>query len=356
MKEELNQIIDLRSDTVSSPSLEMLESIRTASLHDSYFEDDPTTKELEKYTSNLFGFEDALLTNSATMVNLIALKVNTEPGDTVITDEAYHLNYYEASGVALISGVTMSLTRTQDGIIEPEIIEELLYKRNKCKFNSKIKLISLENTINYFSGKIYPESKLLDLAEYSREKDWKIHLDGARIFNALLKTNTNFGFISKICDSLTLSLTKGLAAPAGGILLGNKEFIQKAKIINKWIGGGMHQSGVIAQMGLYGIKNNIEQISVDNNNAQILSKLLKNANLENVKISDPDTNIVIINLSLANIPSIKVIKELDKENVKLHEWSEYSIRAVTHKDISFGDIGIAANKIISVINRALSYV
>lgn len=258
--------------------------------------------------------------------------------------------------MGLICGVNMSLTRTEDGIIEPRIIDELLNKRNKCKLTNKIKLITLENTINYFSGKIYPENKLSEIAGYSRLKNWNIHLDGARIFNSLAQTGTGFNFVSTVCDSLTLSLTKGLAAPMGGLLLGSKEFINKARIINKWIGGGMHQSGIIAQMGLYAITNNIQQISTDNNNAKLLSKLLKDANLKDIKISDPDTNIVIINLSLVNIPSIKIVNELKKENIRLHEWSEYILRAVIHKDISSQKVQIAAAKIISVINRALSYV
>ena len=345
------KIIDLRSDTVTKPSREMLNTCFSASVQDSFFEADESTRALEELAFRIFGFEDAMFTVSGTMSNQIAVKAHTNPGDSVVIDETYHINYYESSSTAIISNVCLSTVKAPLGIIEKDLLEEVIKTRSKSIYNSKIKLLSLENSINFYSGKIYPYEKLYEISEYARFNGWKVHLDGARIFNALAAEKVSPISMSKICDSMMISLSKGLGAPFGAILLGSKEFINHSRILNKWLGGGMHQSGILAEMGFYALSKNFERIKIDNENARYLFSYLKKENIKNVNIREVETNIVMIDLRVAKITSNALVKNLELKGIKLHQWSEFVVRAVVNLSISHEDIKRCAVGIAQAIKE-----
>lgn len=346
-------MIDLRSDTITKPSMQMLEAVKGASFDDAFFDTDHSTRDLEKHCAKLFGFDEAMFTISGTMSNQLAVKVHTSPGDDVLIDQAYHINYYEAAATCLISSVHLNTVKTQDGIIDLNTIDEVLINRNKSIYGNKIKLLCLESSINYHSGKIFPFEKLSEVANFAMQQGWRVHLDGARIFNALAEDKIQPAVFGKVVDTMMFSLSKGLGAPCGSILMGSQEFIEKSKIYNKWIGGGMHQSGLLAAMGLYAVENNISRIKEDNNNAKLLGSKIKEAQIKGLHIPDADTNIVMFDLAQLKIPASKLIAELAIRGVRLYEWSEYIARAVANLNVTEQNIRFSAEEIIKTIKAMI---
>lgn len=342
-------MIDLRSDTVTCPSEQMLRTIQDATFKDVFFDIDPSTKALEDRCAEIFGFEDALFTVSGTMSNQVAIKTHTVPGDDVLIDQSYHINYYEAAATSIISNVHLQTVHTSNGVITSNILEEVLTNRNKSMYGSKIKLVCLENSINYHSGKIFSFDQLERTSIYAHSWGWKVHLDGARVFNALTKERIAPSFYGKIIDSMMISLNKGLGAPFGAVLLGSEKFIKRARVYNKWFGGGLHQSGLLAELGLYAINNNIARIENDNNNATLLASLINDAKIPSIQIPNVDTNIVMLDLSQLKIPAIRLINILAQNGVMLYEWSEYVARAVTNLSVSEQDIKYSAREIVSTM-------
>lgn len=284
------------------------------------------------------------------MANQLAIKVHTNPGDEVIIDHSYHINYFEAAAVSSIYGVHMSTTKAVDGLISVEDLCKMLSDRNRSKFNSELKLICLENTINYHAGKIFPLRKLKRISAFAKENRLLIHLDGARIFNAIIEENIPLNSFSLVADSMMISFTKGLGAPFGAALLGDSNFISDARRYNKWYGGGMHQSGLMAECALYAINTNIPKIKEDNGKAKLLGHLLSKSQIYGVKISEVESNIVIIDLSELQITADSLVNALITKNILLYVWSKYTVRAVTHKDVNINDIEFVVNEILEVIS------
>lgn len=347
----VDKMIELRSDTATRPTQQMLETIAHASFRDAFLDIDPSTAALEKRCAELFGFEEALFTVSGTMSNQLAVKVHTSPGDEVLIDQSYHINHYEAAAVATISNAHLNTVNASYGIIEPSIINEVLIKRNKSIYGSKITLLCLESSINYHCGKIFPFVKLKEISHFAQSYGWKVHLDGARILNALAEEQIPLSALSPFLDSMMLSLSKGLGAPFGSILLGSGEFIRQARVYNKWLGGGMHQSGMFAEMGLYAINNNIARIKEDNANAKLLASLIKEANIRDLEIPQVETNIVMLDLTQLNIPAKNLISQLEVQGIKLYEWTEYVARAVTSLNVTEASIRASARQIIATLKN-----
>lgn len=342
-------MIDLRSDTVTVPSEQMLETIKVSSLKDVFFDVDSTTRALEDRCAKKFGFEDAMFVVSGTMANQVAIKTHTTSGDEVLIDQSYHIHYYESGATAIISGVHLQAIHTTDGIITPDSVEAVLASRTRSVYGNKIKLLCLENSINYHSGKIFAFDKLKNISLFARSQGWRVHLDGARIFNAIAKEKVHPKLYGDIADSMMISLNKGLGVPFGAILMGSKSFIKNARIYNKWFGGGLHQSGLLAGMGLYAIDHNVSRIEDDNDNATLLALLINKANIQNLHIPSVETNIVILDLSKLKIPALELISLLSTKGIMLHEWSEYRARAVTNLNVSDEDVTSGAREIISAI-------
>ena len=323
------KIIDLRSDTVTKPSKAMLDAMIDAQVGDDVFKEDPTTIELENYTANLFHKEAGLFCPSGTMSNQIAIKVHTQPGDEVICDVNSHIYNYEGGGISFNSGVQAKLIIGNEGRLSPQLIEPAI--NGDFDWLTKTTLVSLENTVNRAGGSYYTVNQIKPITDLCKQHNLKLHLDGARIFNALIESKDTTKQTGECFDSISICLSKGLGAPVGSILLGDKEFIKKARRIRKVFGGGMRQSGILAAAGLFALKNNVTRLKEDHIRAKKLeNELLKLNYVESVL--PVYTNIVIFNLKADIISGNIFENKLAEHNIKISAFGKNTIRMVTHLD------------------------
>lgn len=325
------ELIDLRSDTVTRPSSAMLETMMTAKVGDDVFNEDPTVKELEHYAADLFGKDAGLYCPSGTMTNQIAIKVHTQPGDEVICDVNSHIYNYEGGGISFNSGVQARLIQGNEGRLTPEMIEPCI--NGDFDWLTRTTLVSLENTVNRAGGSFYTNQQIQPVYELCRDKHLKLHLDGARIFNALVETGDTARETGLFFDSISICLSKGLGAPVGSVLLGEKEFIRKARRYRKVFGGGMRQAGFLAAAGLYALKNNISRLKEDHSKAKQLETALSKLPFTE-SILPVYTNIVIFNLKKDVITGEQFEKKLAEKNIKISAFGKQTIRFVTHLDFT----------------------
>lgn len=344
------EVIDLRSDTVTKPCAEMLKYMCNTEMGDNFYREDRKTQELEEYCSEYFGKEAALFTISGTMGNQVALRTYIQPGNEIILDASYHINYYEHSSTALL-GAAVNLLHTPNGIIHKEDLLQALKNRYRSFLTGKPKLICLENTINYHSGTIYPLTVFQEISFLAKENSLNLYLDGARLLNACIALNTNVQEYTSCVDSLMISFNKGLGAPMGAILLGNKDFIEEARKYQNWYGGGLHQSGIIAAAALFAIKHNVNRLDQDHINAKIFANLLAESSKIQINPSAISTNIVMFSLK-SSTTSIETFIQLAKENnILLYPWNHHTIRAVIHKDVNKNQIKEAAYRLLKIISK-----
>ena len=319
-------MIDLRSDTLTVPSEEMLKYMYEAEVGDDVFEEDPTVSILEKKISNQFGFDDALFCPSGTMTNQIAIKVHTNPGDEVICDRLSHIYNYEAGGVAFNSLCSVRLINSKRGVMD-----SLHIKKNINNYNDihlpVTSLVCLENTTNKGGGDYYTLRQISDIYSICKENNLKLHLDGARIFNAILESKISCNEMGSFFDSISVCLSKGLGCPVGSILLGDKEFIAKSRRIRKIFGGGMRQVGYLAAAGKYALENHVDRLAEDHNRAQLIADTLTKLNyVENLR--PVETNIVLFDVKDSHINTFK--KSLDMKNIQASFMGERTVRFVTN--------------------------
>jgi threonine aldolase len=323
-------IIDLRSDTVSKPTPAMKQAMMNAEVGDDVYGEDPTVNELEAQAANLFGKKAGLFCPSGTMTNQIAIKVHTQPGDELICAENSHVYKYEGGGVAFNSGVQIKLLAGDYGRITASQIEEAI---NADDIHFPVsKLVCLENTSNRGGGSIYDLEEISRIAALCKTKNIGLHLDGARIFNALVERNHSAKQLGEQFDSISVCLSKGLGAPVGSVLLGTSAFITKAKRIRKVFGGGMRQAGFIAAAGLYALNNHVDRLKEDHANAKVIAKELEK--LPSVKMIMPvETNIIIFQLN-SFAEADKLHAHLKENNILCGRIAADSLRMVFHLDIS----------------------
>lgn len=323
------QIIDLRSDTVTKPSKAMMEAMFKAEVGDDVFKEDPTIIELENYSAKLFGKEAALFCPSGTMTNQIAIKVHTQPGDELLCDVNSHIYNYEGGGISFNSGVQAKLLLGNEGRLSAQLIEQNI--NLDFDWLTRTSLVSLENTVNKAGGSYYTIEQIKPIAELCKKNNLKLHLDGARIFNALVESNESTQETGKYFDSISICLSKGLGAPIGSLLLGEKEFIKHARKIRKVFGGGMRQAGILAAAGLYALKNNINRLKEDHSRAKKIGQEL--GKLPYVESVLPVyTNIVIFNLRSEIITGEAFEKKLSDTGIKVSMFGKHTVRMVTHLD------------------------
>jgi len=283
-------IIDLRSDTVTKPSKAMLEAMMHAEVGDDVFEEDPTVMQLEAMAAGIFGKEAGLFCPSGTMTNQVAVKVHTRPGDEVICDKTAHMYLYEGGGIAFNSGASVRLINGNRGRFTAE---EVLGNINADNVHFPVtRLVVVENTVNRGGGAIWKFADIKDIASVCRNNKLKLHLDGARIFNALAETGEKPIEYGALFDSVSVCLSKGLGAPIGSVLLGDKEFIKQARRVRKVLGGGMRQVGILAAAGIFALQNNIERLKDDHRRAKALEKILQKVPFVQ-EVLPVETNIVI---------------------------------------------------------------
>lgn len=324
-------MIDLRSDTVTQPSPKMLEAMHSAQVGDDVFGEDPTVNELEDITAAMFGKEAGLFCPSGTMTNQIAIKVHTQPGDELICDVNAHIYNYEGGGISFNSGVQAKLLTGDEGRLSAVAIEANI--NGHYDWLTRTSLVCLENTVNRAGGSYYSAAQIEPIAALCKQQDLQLHLDGARIFNALSVTKESAKQIGSYFDSISVCLSKGLGAPVGSVLLGKKDFIQKARKVRKVFGGGMRQAGILAAAGIYALKNNIERLEEDHRRAAVLGSMI--ADLPFVQSVLPVyTNIVIFHLDPKKINGSSFEKQMLERGIRVSSFGKQTIRLVTHLDFT----------------------
>lgn len=320
-------MIDLRSDTVTKPSSAMKEAMMNAELGDDVFGEDPTVKKLEEKLSSMFGMEAGLFCPSGTMTNQIAIKTHTQPLDEIICDKICHIYNHETGGWAFHSGVSVRLTEGERGKMTVAQIEELILPDHDWLPNTR--MVAIENTVNKGGGSVYTVEEMKAISSFCRSKNLIIHLDGARIFNALTASGKKPADLSGIFDSISVCISKGLGAPVGSVLLGKKDFIKRARKIRKVMGGGMRQSGILAAACIYALDNNVLRLTDDHRRAKQLADAL--SEVKWVKnILPVETNIVVFEVA----DSTAVAATLAKHNIRVQAFSPTLLRMVTHLDFT----------------------
>ncbi len=324
-------LIDLRSDTVTRPTLTMLEAMFSAKVGDDVFNEDPTVLLLEQKSAALFGKEAGLFCPSGTMTNQIAIKCHTQPGDELLCDINSHIYNYEGGGIASNSGVQSKLIHGDRGRLNALQIKENI--NGDFDWLAKTSLVCLENTVNKAGGSYYDLNTLKEIKQVCQQHHLSLHLDGARIFNALVETNDSTPEIGNQFDSISICLSKGLGAPVGSVLLGTSSFIKKARRVRKVFGGGMRQAGYLAAAGIYALDNHIHRLREDHQRAKTLENIL--LTLPYVKNVIPvDTNIVIFELP-QTILAVDFALKLKEKQLLVSVFGKHTIRLVTHLDFTY---------------------
>ena len=323
--------MDFRSDTVTQPTQAMREVMFSAPVGDDVYGDDPTVNELEQFAAKLAGFEAALFTTSGTQANLLGLMAHCERGDEYLCGQQAHNYKYEAGGAAVLGSIQpQPIENNPDGTLPFDKLEAAI-KPDDAHF-ARTRLLSLENTIN---GKVIPLSYLAEAREFVNKHNLKLHLDGARVFNAAVALDVPVKEIGQYFDSMTICLSKGLAAPVGSLLLGSKEYIAKARRLRKMVGGGMRQAGILAAAGKLAITEQVAQLKQDHINAKALAEGLAELPGFSVNPDFVQTNIVFAKLD-AKVDIQSIAEQLKQQNIIISPGNP--IRFVTHKDISAEDI------------------
>jgi threonine aldolase len=322
--------VDLRSDTVTKPTKGMLEAMWSAQVGDDVYGEDETVNALERKLAAVFGMEAGLFCPSGTMTNQIAIKCFTQPLDEVIADETAHVYRYEGGGIAFNSAASVRLLYGDRGRLTAEQIAEQINPENI--HYPRTSLVVLENTVNRGGGSCYMLSQLTPIANLCKERGLKLHLDGARIFNALVATGDDPKGYGKLFDGISVCLSKGLGAPVGSVLLGSAETIKQARRIRKVFGGGMRQAGYLAAAGMYALDHQVKRLAEDHQHAQVLGEaLLKQPYVKS--LMQVDTNIVIFELHDA-YPAEDFVKQLRQKEILCNTFGKQQVRFVTHLDVT----------------------
>ncbi len=322
------KIIDLRSDTVTRPTTAMRAVMATAEVGDDVFGDDPTVNALQEKTADMVGMQAALFLPSGTQSNLCGLMAHCARGDEYIVGQNAHTYRYEGGGAAVLGSIQpQPIENAADGTIAIDKIRAAV-KPDDSHF-AITRLIALENTIG---GKVLAEQYMADVQSFAREKSLAMHLDGARLFNAAVKTNRNAKEICAYFDSVSICLSKGLGAPAGSVLCGSKELIKRAQRHRKMLGGGMRQAGFLAAAGIYALDHHVSRLQDDHDNATRLATGLKEIKL--LMLTMPDTNILFVDVPLADVAALQT--HLDHAGITVIVGAH--TRLVTHLDVTASDV------------------
>jgi threonine aldolase len=308
----------------------MLEAMFHAEVGDDVFGEEPTVIALEQKAAKMFGKEAAVFCPSGTMTNQIAIKVHTQPGDEVLCDVTAHIYNYEGGGISFNSGAQAKLIQGERGRISGKQVQESV--NPAFDWLTRTSLVCIENTANRAGGSYYTLQQMQEVAEVCKKNKLAYHLDGARIFNAIVENSYMTADLGKIFDSVSICLSKGLGAPVGSLLLGDAEFIRKARRVRKVFGGGMRQAGYLAAAGIYALDNNVGRLKEDHRRAKQLAETMsKLSYIDN--ILPVDTNIIIFNLNEKMNPE-KFVQKLGENDIKAVGFGKQAIRFVTHLDFT----------------------
>ncbi len=341
------KIIDLRSDTVTLPTLTMREAIMNAPLGDDVYQEDATVNELQRRAARVMGKEAALFLPSGTMGNLTALMAHTQPGEEVILEEEAHIYYYEVGGLARVAGLMPKTLKGIRGHLTAEIVKNALRSEN-IHF-PETSLVCLENTHNRAGGTVMPMEQLTELGEFCRSAGLKLHMDGARVFNAVVALGVEPREIAAHVDSVTFCLSKGMAAPAGSLLVGEEAFIRKARKMRKLLGGGMRQAGVLASAGLIALEEAKERLERDHELTKRLAEELCEIPQIIINPKDVETNILVFQIDPSWGKAEKFTGILKEKGVLSGDMGPQTVRFVTHYQVEAEDIPIIIKAVQEVV-------
>jgi threonine aldolase len=344
---ETEAAVELRSDTFTLPTAAMRRAMAEAEVGDDVYGEDPTMNRLQARAAEIFEREAALFVPSGSMGNLLAIKTLTRPGMEVICEERAHVNLYELASISAIAGCMPRAVAAPDGILTWNVIEPLI--RPKTYYYSQTGLIALENTHNMHGGTVYPPAIAEDLCDRAHGAGIAVHLDGARIFNAAVALGRDVASLTRKFDSVMFCLSKGLGAPVGSMLVGSLEFIERARIGRKMLGGGMRQAGVLAAAGLVALEETPKILHRDHENARYLAEGL--ARVEGIAI-DPKkvvTNIVIFDVGPTARTAHEICEELGRRGIRCEPTRKFAIRMVTHYNVDRAGIDRALAAMSDVV-------
>ncbi|MET3728555.1 threonine aldolase [Fictibacillus halophilus] len=339
-------MIDLRSDTLTQPTKEMRDAIYSATVGDDVYGEDPTINKLEKLAAEITGKEAALFVTSGTQGNQLAVLAQCSPGDEIIVESESHIFFYEGAAISALAGVQPRVIAGARGEMDPALVRQAI--RSDDIHFPDTSLICLENTHNRSGGSVVSLENMKSIYDVAKDAAIPVHIDGARLFNAVVATNKDVKDFTQYCDSVQICLSKGLGSPVGSILAGDQKFIQKARKWRKRLGGGMRQAGFLAASGIISLTKMVDRLAEDHDKAQKLAEAI-----EDIKgltlVNHPQTNIVIVNIEKTDQKNEAFLEKLKQEGVLAVSFGEGQIRLTTHYDVSDVDI----NHAISALRRVV---
>jgi threonine aldolase len=340
--------VDLRSDTVTRPSEEMRRAMAAAQVGDDVYGEDPTVNKLQKRAAEMFGKEAALFVPTGCMGNLIAIKIWTHHGNEVICEDRSHVNLYELASMSAIAGCMPRAVRGgNDGILTWKQIESAI--RPKIYYDSQTALVCLENSSNMAGGTVYHTDRVNEICDGAHALGLKVHLDGARIFNAAVSLGDTVANMTKRVDSVMFCLSKGLGAPVGSMIVGSKEFIERARVYRKMFGGGMRQVGILAAAGLLALEYSPARLHEDHSNARHLADGIAQIPGLQIDPASVKTNIVIFDCSATRMNAVELCDALHARGIWAQDTAFYSVRMVTHWNVSRAQIDRALQELKAVV-------
>jgi threonine aldolase len=345
------KIIDLRSDTVTRPSLAMRRAMAEAEVGDDVYLEDPTVNRLQARAAEIFGREAGLFVPSGSMGNLTCIMAQTTRGQEVICEASGHVYNYEMASMCALAGVLPRVIHADNGIMTWAQIAPAI--REKAYHRSQTRLVALENTHNMAGGTVYPTRLTQAICENAHEAGLKVHLDGARVFNAAVYLGESVATITRGFDSVQFCLSKGLGAPVGSMIVGTKEFIERCRVIRKMLGGGMRQVGVLAAAGLVALEEGPKRLHIDHENAKVLAKGLADIPRIGIDPAQVQTNIVIYDVHQSGLSSTEFLQKLGQRKVLGGAVDARKIRMVTHLDVDRQDVERAVQIIAQVAGHGL---
>ena len=340
-------VIDLRSDTVTRPTLAMREAMASAAVGDDVYGEDPTVAELEQRTAEILGKESALFVPSGTMGNQIALLVHTRPGDEVVIGEGAHLAFYESGAGAALAGVQFAQAGT-GGLFDAR--ELSLAVKPEADYHPRTSLVCLENTHNRAGGRVFPQSSVLAVVARARELGLRAHLDGARLWHAALASGRSEADLAAPFDTVSVCFSKGLGAPVGSALVGSRDAIRAARRYRKMLGGGMRQAGILAAGALFALERQRARLALDHAAAAVLARALSTSS--NVRVVPPETNIV--SFVVPGADAARIVLAAKARGVLLNATGPDSLRAVLHLDVESERVPSAAERLCDAISSTES--
>lgn len=340
------EIIDLRSDTVTLPTEEMLEAIRHAELGDDVFGEDSTVNRLEKITAEKMGKEAALLVTSGTQANLVSLMSNTNPGELVILEAQSHIYWYEVGGICSIAGLMPCLVKSRLGSFDPEVLEAAI--RPKDIHYPPLSLICAENTHNRHGGTVITPERLRTTNEVAKKHGLRLYMDGARLFNAAVALGASVQDFTKHVDNLMFCLSKSLSCPIGSLVVGTHEFVQKARKMRKILGGGMRQAGIVAAPGIIALEKMVDRLKEDHRNAKRLAKGIANIDGIKVDLNRVQTNIIVFDISDLTANDALFLSKLKEQDILALNIAKNKVRMVTHRGVEKNHVEKAINAIENI--------